>query len=52
MIKENTPKRTTAQLAAEYSELLERHEDYDFSLTGDERWTILAKSSYPYSIVI
>ena len=35
--KENTPKRATAQLAAEYSELLERHEDYDFSLTDDER---------------
>ena len=35
--KENTPKRATAQLAAEYTELIERHEDYDFSLTYDER---------------
>ena len=35
--KEYTLKRATAQLAAEYSDLLEKHADYDFSLTDDER---------------
>ena len=29
--------RATAELAAEYSELLEKYDDYDYSLTDDER---------------